>query len=268
MSMSSNPWVSKFASPLLGLGLPSAHQAAVGHGGVEERTEHMMGRDVAAAAHQAGLVTVADVESLYAQTDAAMEATNQAIQACTALSADDRTSWQGQYAAWQAIKSDYQSYHSSSLQWLSLGSVYAAYLLKLSWFQDRMTALQQQIPVWQQRIAMACPGYVPPPATAPPPAPGGGGGAGPPGGQPSWICSTFGWGCPKPASSDDSGAAWSTTILVVAVVVGLVAGFWFFSPVVGAYLAGRRLMDRSDGHGSRYGGYDDDFMPRSRRLGP
>lgn len=257
MTTSSNPWVAKFASPLLGT--PNVHQAA--HGGVAERAEHMMGApfghgtervEHVAGRHQAGLVSVADVESQYAQVDAQMEATNAAVEACGGnMAATDLTTWRGQYAAWQAIKSDYAGYHSSLLQWASLGTVYAAYILKLSWFQERFTAFQSQVPGWQQKVQMACPNYTPPPAPPPAPKPGT---PGAPPTQPSWVCTNLGINCP--GGSDSGGAAWSTTILVVAVAVAVVAGFWFFAPVMSAFVAGRRITQAGADH----------ITPESRRF--
>jgi hypothetical protein len=231
--MNQNPWIDKFAPP-------SSHASSPSE--LRRRTDTRDTDHAGADNAHTGLTSMVEVQALYAQVDAQMTATDQSIKACGAMSAADVATWNGYYASWKAVKDDFLSYQTTAMNLLSLGGSTVALLFKLSFFQSRMQTYQDAIPVWQQKVKLACPTYVPPPlpSSSPPAAPG----APPSPDKPGFFCNTFGWGCPKTSSAPAPTGDWATTILYVAVAAAVIAGFWFFAPALGVVVAGARMRQQ------------------------
>lgn len=223
-----NPWVTRFAPPLLGA--PAAYQAAAG----------------AAQAGDTG--PDAGVQELYLQVGPQMDATNAAVQACGAMNPADVTVWQGQYAAWQSLQHSYETDRSA---WVQLATLGLASVFQIYYYEDKFRGYLQTAAVWQQRVKLACPTYQPPPGppTPPSPSPPPAGGSPPDGADKPWLCTAFGWNCPEaPKGGGGDAAPWARAAIFISLAVMVVAGAWLLAPALGVAVGAARLHQASRGY--------------------
>jgi hypothetical protein len=108
--------------------------------------------------------TPEQIDQLDAELDGDANAANAAVQACAGLTAPDRASWAGFFAAWQGVHQTWQDERAAMAAGGGGAKVIAEFGGLLDDTYATMRGFDPVLTDWERRIAAACPAYVPPPA--------------------------------------------------------------------------------------------------------
>ncbi len=253
--------------------LPRAFELAVlpGHPAHGYPGHHAPPRIPAHQTHHTGASYSTDqIEQLRQQVSSQMDAANLAIQGCSAMSATDVTAWNGIYSTWQAFNTKLQGCTQYGGSGTAVPSVlscsdFSTGFPFYQWSPTDLNNYAAQANGYQQRVKQACPSYQPPPVPIPVPPipqPSPAPGPSPSGpGQPGWLCTNIGIGCPAGAPTD----TWATAVKWIAIFGILGLTLWYVGPLVAAIAGGTAgaIQRRARGTVGGMGGEEYSMRPQA-----